>query len=183
MYKDPEFNSTIKAARVVCINEYLCQRVVDIADSDALDATDAPPGVPADKDAEIGKLRGAMAWAYLQQHHILDMAGLFLTDDEVLAFCKSVNLYNVALQKLISIDRKHIWRARPKNHGMDHLCITLVRVSKLNPKKMSCLLEEDFLGKMKRIGRGIRGGNCISVACRILERYILALSLRWGRKY
>jgi hypothetical protein len=185
MYTCPELSSTIKAARVVCINHYLCQRVVDIADKVGLevglDAPDAPAGVPCDKAALIAKLRGTMAWAYMEQHRTLDQAGMFLTDAEVLSFCRSVNLYNVSLQNLISIDRKHIWRARPKNHGMDHLCITLILNSRLNPKKSSCLLEEDFLGKMKRIGRGIRGGNCISVATRILDRYILALSLRWAK--
>ena len=189
MYTDPEFSSTIKAARVLCINEYLCQRVVAIAESIPLDSADVIDVELSDAekaakkaDAELVKLRGAMAWAYLEQHRILDEAGLFLTDGEVESFCESVSLYNNSLQKLITLDRKHLWRARPKNHGLDHLCITLVKYSKLNPKKTSCLLEEDFLGKMKRIGSGIRGGNCMSVMNRILDRYILALSLRWGHR-
>ena len=40
MYTDPEFSSTIKAARVLCINEYLRQRVVAIAESIPLDSAD-----------------------------------------------------------------------------------------------------------------------------------------------
>ena len=185
MYVHPELNSTHKAARVVCMNHYFCTRVLKLADAPVPEADDAPAGVPLDADAkhkgEIAKLRGTLAWAYMEQHRILDAAELFLTADEVLRFCRSVNLYNVVLQKLIDVDRKHIWRARPKNHGMDHLCITLIRVSRLNPKKCSCLLEEDFLGKMKKIGSGTRGGNCLSNASRILDRYILALSLRWAK--
>jgi len=100
-----------------------------------------------------------------------------------LAFDRATNLFNMTLQKLVETDReKHIWRARPKHHGLDHLAFTLLHASKLNPKKPSCLLEEDFLGEVKKIGISCCGGNCITMTSRLFDMYLLELALRWHKR-
>ena len=148
------------------INKFVCRKCVELAEK--APATD-----------EVARLRGTLAWSYLSYHRILDMASLWLTCGEAVAFDRATNLFNMTLQKLVETDVPHLWRARPKHHGLDHLAITLIHVSKLNPKKTSCLLEEDFLGKMKKIGSSCRGGNVISGTSRFFDRYLLELSLRW----
>jgi len=169
MYAMPELSSCFSAMRVMQLNKFLCNKCVGLAEK--APATD-----------EIARLRGTLAWSYLSYHNTLDMAGLWLTDDEAFAFDRQTNLFNMTLMKLVDVDRPHLWRARPKHHGLDHLAITLMNVSKLNPKKTSCLLEEDFLGKLKRIGITCRGSNCVSQTSRFFDRYLLELSLRWHKR-
>jgi len=169
MYTFPELSSCFRAMRVLQINKFLCRKCVELAEKAS--ATD-----------ELARLRGTLAWSYLSYHNTLDTASLFLTDVEVLAFDRATNLFNMTLMKLVATDpQKHVWRARPKHHGLDHLAITLIHVSKLNPKKTSCLLEEDFLGKLKKIGIGCRGGDCLSMTSRFFDRYLLELAIRWHK--
>jgi hypothetical protein len=131
MYTFPELGSSFKAMRVILINHFLCRRAVRLAEV-------------APADDEIARVRGSMGCAYLSYHKTLDDADLFLTDDEANMFDEQTHLFNTCLSALQGMDRKHLWRARPKHHGLDHLAITALYVSKLNPKKTSCLSEEDF---------------------------------------
>lgn len=64
------------------------------------------------------------------------------------------------------------------------MMIDLENYSKLNPKKISCLLEEDFLGKIKQIAKYCRGVSPLAMSGRMLDRYMLDLALRWySRKH
>ena len=70
----------------------------------------------------------------------------------------------------------YLFRLRPKHHGLDHLQMDISR-NLLNPaKSMQCFTDESFLGHIKRIG--IRC-HSVSMMQRLLQRYILFLSLRW----
>jgi len=169
MYAFPELSSYFKATRVMQVNKFLCKKCVGLAEK-------------APANDEIARLRGTLAWSYLSYHNTLDTAGLWLTDGEALAFDRATNLFNMTLMKLVDVDKPHLWRARPKHHGLDHLALTLLKDSKLNPKKTSCLLEEDFLGKLKKIGISTRGGGCVSQTRRFFDRYLLELSLRWHKR-
>ena len=131
---------------------------------------------------KIIRVRGAMAWGYLEMHRIMDSAGLFLTDVEVDCFDVASHIFLTSLQKLCTCDGKWIWRIRPKHHHLEHIVLDLKYVSKLNPKKISCLLEEDFMGKIKKLGAPCRGLTPISMCGRVLDRYILKMKLRWHRR-
>ena len=179
MYTFPELGSSFKAMRVTQLNHFLCRKVVKLADGALADVAD---NAEAKVRKEIARVRGSMGWAYLSYHKTLDDADLFLTDHEAEMFEQQTHLFNTCLSRLQALDRKHIWKARPKHHGLDHLAIKLIHVSKLNPKKTSCLSEEDFLGHMKNIGRSCMGGNCLSMMGRILDRYLLELALRWHKR-
>ena len=69
-----------------------------------------------------------------------------------------------------------LYRLRPKHHSVDHIQMDVVR-TKLNPARVSsCFQEESFLGYIKRIGVRCHASNML---LRLLQRYILYLSLRW----
>jgi hypothetical protein len=159
-----------KAVRVMIINKFLCHKICKLSED-----------LPADD--RKGILRGTMAWAYISYHKVLDESeGLFLTDDEVGRFTSAASTFLKCLQELMQIERRWVWRSRPKHHQLEHIMIDMVRVTKLNPKKICCLLEEDFLGKLKKIASPCRGLSPLSMSGRLLDRYMVSLALRWKKK-
>ena len=69
-----------------------------------------------------------------------------------------------------------LYRLRPKHHSLDHIQMDIAR-TKLNPARISsCFSDESFLGYLKRIGVRCHSSNMM---LRLLQRYILFLSLRW----
>ena len=115
-------------------------------------------------------------------HRVLDGADLFLTDLEVDAFENSVSVFLVALQDIAQKDKINIWKLRPKHHMLEHVAYDLRHKSRINPKRVTCLLEEDFLGLMKNIGCFCRGLDPVGMMPRIQQRYLLNLKLRWKRR-
>jgi len=142
----------MSAKKVDIINMLLSRKMVKLAEA-------AAPG------DVIARLRGTMAFAYQEMHRVLDEAGLFLTHDEVTEFKYFGNLFNTVLLELWHVDRKWVWRQRPKHHQLEHMILTLETVSRLNPKKTSCLMEEDMIGKTKILGKSARG--CSPLHCSI----------------
>ena len=155
-----------KAKRVEIINKLICSKIVSLTDSCK----------PKDR---VGIVRGILCWAYLDYHHTLDTADLFLTDSEVERFRMSAHTFLMSLQELVRLDVPWIWKIRPKHHQLDHMIIGFVKFSKLNPKRISCLLQEDFMGQMKKIGLSCRGLKPIAMAGRLIDRYMLSISVRW----
>ena len=69
-----------------------------------------------------------------------------------------------------------LYKCRPKHHFLDHLGRD-VRRTLLNPRKVNqCNADESFLGYLKRIGVRCHQANMMT---RLLNRYLLFLSLRW----
>jgi hypothetical protein len=53
-------------------------------------------------------------------------------------------------------ERTWLWKLRPKFHYSDHTFRRLL-VSRLNPRRLSCFIEEDLMGVLKRIGKSCHG--------------------------
>ena len=68
-----------------------------------------------------------------------------------------------------------LYKMRPKHHNFFHIGQDCVR-TRLNPKVQSCWNDESFLGYLKRIGLKCHQANVMQ---RMMQRYILFLSLRW----
>lgn len=168
LYKFPELASYVKAKRVEILNKFLCRKAVKLAEQ---------PGA-----SELCKLRGTLAWAYNEYHRVLDEGDLFLTEAEVDQFSVAARLFLMSLQKLRNMDKRWMWNIRPKHHQLDHMVIDLRTHCRLNPKKIMCLLEEDFLGTMKQICKYCRGLDPVRMMDRIFDRYLLNLNLRWERR-
>jgi hypothetical protein len=72
----------------------------------------------------------------------------------------------------LSIDEKTwLWKLRPKFHYTDHTFRRLL-VSRLNPRRLSCFIEEDLMGVLKRIGR-----NCHGLSAS--RQMLLRCSIKW----
>lgn len=165
MYECPAFSSNIKAKRVEIMNKYLCKVCIDLASLPDAD--------------EMCKLRGSMCWGYLDVHHTLDNASMFLSDSEVARFQCAGHVFLLNLQALHERDQKHIWKLRPKLHALEHLMHDALHVTRLNPKLICCLGEEDFLGLMKKLVVPLRGLCPLRMMRRILQRYVLHVGMRW----
>ena len=78
---------------------------------------------------------------------------------------------------------KYTWYTRPKYRGPEHILIdTRDGVCRMNPIMFDCLIDEDFLGKLTSIGKYCRGGGPEATMLRLVQRYMLHLTLRWHNR-
>lgn len=71
-----------------------------------------------------------------------------------------------------------MWKLRPKLHDIDHIFRRLSGC-KLNPRRLSCLAPESFLGKIKRLAKHTHRGN---VSKRTCQRYFSLMQLRASQR-
>lgn len=75
-----------------------------------------------------------------------------------------------------SVGRKS-YHMRPKFHELDHVMASLTQM-KLNPMRLDCFGDEDFMGKLKKMGAHVHSGN---VMHRLQQRYLFYLWIRWRK--
>ena len=68
--------------------------------------------------------------------------------------------------------RQRRWAIRPKHHFTKHLVKQVIKSSR-NPKYWGCMQDEDFLGKVARLGKDLNR-RCIMV--HIIKRFRLRLA-------
>ena len=80
-----------------------------------------------------------------------------------------------ALARQAIENRSCTYKVRPKLHYLAHLR-RHVLATRLNPRKLSCFLDEDFVGRIAAITRKCprRGASR-----RVLQRFHLKLGTRW----
>ncbi len=66
-----------------------------------------------------------------------------------------------------------LWKIMPKRHALTHVAYDNKGV---NPRAVHCYLDEDMVGRMKRLYQRCHGATA---AQRSMERYVLSLVLRW----
>ena len=69
------------------------------------------------------------------------------------------------------------WRTRPKTHYYHH-ALKFMQHTKMNVLKSTCFLDEDFMGKVKRLASKTHRSL---VSVRTLQRYVILLGCRWRR--
>ena len=69
------------------------------------------------------------------------------------------------------------WRLRPTFHYLHHV-IQTIRDDKVNVLFSTCFLDEDFMGKVKKLASRTHRAR---VGERTLQRYVLLLAVRWAR--
>ena len=127
---------------------------------------------------ESSRLRAVATWAHAGFHHVLDNAGAILSDSEASEAAHMGRVFLVAYQKLAWLARTdgvYLWKIRPKHHLLDHMIDGLAR-DKLNPRRLSCMIDECYLGKMKKSSLKCHR-SCVSL--RFLQRCLLYMGLRW----
>ena len=112
----------------------------------------------------------AMLWGYCSIFTICREGDLWLTDEEVvkLEFSRQAALYNNAA---LSLDKPHRFPQKPKHHELDHAIRESCR-SHLNPGHHWAFSDEDFIGRMAKLGRSV---HRTTLMYRMLQRYLIRL--------
>ena len=129
----------------------------------------------------VSKLLSVCAWGAAEFLHCLDCEGLVMTAEAVARAGHASQVFLTSYQALAGHyfrQGKARFKVRPKCHYFCHLRKALMR-NNLDPRKLSCFLDEDYVGKLAQLTR-----NCSRVTCsqRVLQRYILFLATRWQRR-
>ena len=101
----------------------------------------------------------AVATNLHNMYGILDAAGMFLTDDELLRFDNAVVGFGVAMQGLREWGRSRsldVWQVRPKLHKAMHLPLMSTMI---NPRCVSCYINESQIGTTTRTWKGSVSGR------------------------
>ena len=160
----PVLGSAVKAAHVKVMCSFVCMLMVQFA-----------------KDDVYSQMRATCAWSYSRMHEIFDDSGDWLQPSQ------AEEVYRVGRAFLQSwaflaadADSKKLalYKIRPKHHALDHILMD-VRRYRLNIRCLHVFGEEDFLGKLSRIGKRCHRRTA---SARILERYLLYLMVRWKRR-
>jgi len=112
--------------------------------------------------------------------HELAHASLVLPDDVIQAAQEYGHLFLLSYQKLAELAHasgRKSYHMRPKVHELDHIVDDL-SIMKLNPVWLDCMDDEDFMGKLKKMGQHIHGK---SFMMRLQQRYAMYLKIRWAK--
>eukprot|EP00959_Pyramimonas_sp_CCMP1952_P419641 8789517-Pyramimonas_sp.AAC.1 len=114
----------------------------------------------------------------------MDTCGILLSPSETKQLRGSIYTWlrsYAYLHARSQIEGTFLYYLRPKHHYCEHIAMDLnprLRFN-LNPRFTSCWIDESFLGKMMRIGKRTHAARA---SVRVLQRYILYISLRWEKR-
>ena len=130
------------------------------------------------------KMRATSIWALANCQHIMDTHGLILDSSASGNLRASIYLWLQSYQWLAhtsQTDNSCLYYIRPKFHYIDHIAmdIDLSKTWNLNPRFLSCMADESFLGKLMKIGKKCHAS---SASLRLLQRWILFIAIRWQKR-
>ena len=123
-------------------------------------------------------MRKYCCWGIAEYIHIVDNGGPWLTDQERLRAHRALHLHLTTWQVLAAeaaAEMKPNFKIRPKCHYLCHMRDKLMWSAR-SPKYEHCMMDEDFIGKIVRL---CRRTHYRTQMLRVIQRYILLLSLRW----
>ena len=100
-----------------------------------------------------------------------------MTDEEHENMCTAIEhallTYNALADEAI---RRNIrrWKVLPKFHAFTHYYY-----HKTNPRAFHCYLDEDFVGRLKRLVNGVCATGGTRTSRRAMSRYSVGVCLRW----
>ncbi len=128
---------------------------------------------------EHGRLRANAAWNMNEFLSILEASPLLMSSEQCEQAHRAAYMYLLSWQQLAynaAQSGKFLYKIRPKHHYLCHIVDEMLK-TKVNPLRESCLPNEAYLGKVKRLTRQCHGGNAM---LRFLQRYLLNLGLSVG---
>ena len=117
-------------------------------------------------------LCACMLWGYTEMFSVCREAGQWLSDEEAaeLDTARRTALFsNHAISAEMIASGVTRFPQTPKHHCTDH-CLRDASKSKLNPSWHWCFADEDFIGKMKKLGNKVPAN---SFSLRLIERYVV----------
>ena len=127
---------------------------------------------------EHAKVRATMLWALSDFLHTLDTSPQFMSLEQVERAARSAQTWQSCYQWLSAealANAAPLWKMRPKAHYIAHQLVDM-QATRENPRHQMCFVDEDFLGKVKRLAS--KCGKA-TVTRRALQRYILYMAVRW----
>ena len=162
----PVLHSYIKGATCKCIFKWAVQRTTQEAEKP--DAT------------EFMKFRATALYALNRFVKVCDGAGLFLTPVEAQEASDFgwlyLRTYQALAGKCLSAGQC-LFKVRPKTHYFAHLLIH-VKCTRENPRRHELMTAEDYMGKVKLLGRVAHRLTCGTT---IMKRLCVFWSHRWYR--
>jgi hypothetical protein len=160
----PELGSNFKAAHVkivACFMAHLVNEVMMLRDAH-------------------GKSIATMFWGMADLLHTLDTSPRWLSAEQINRAQRAGGAYLLAYQSLATEAMnmgKCLYKMKPKFHYMCHHVMELE--SGWNPRFQHCFNDEDFMGKLHRLG-----SHCHrkSAPLRILQRWALFIANRWEKR-
>jgi hypothetical protein len=130
---------------------------------------------PAAMETEVGCIRAAMMREFVAADEVMRRAGKFLTLDQraklIDHFESALVSYNW-LSSWAESENLVLYPVKPKCHALLHIGLDFG----MNPRQAVCMLDEDMVGRCKRLYNGCHGS---SAPKRSLERYLIIVGLRW----
>jgi hypothetical protein len=123
--------------------------------------------------------RGAMAWNLLRFLDIIEREGVIMSDAAAEQAQKCGELFLLhwtSLAAKAGNDNRAGYKLRPKLHYFAHLIEELTHTYE-NPRRQELSLAEDFIGKMKRIGKKCHRKK---VSIEAVKRRLLVHASRWN---
>ena len=128
-----------------------------------------------------GMLRSVCLWSLASFVHDCDAHDLHINLHDRLQMIAHGRLHLLSYQCLASMAASaqvRLFKIRPKHHSFDEILQNLYTCS-LNPMRISCFTDEDFLGKIKKIATHCHG---TTVLLQTVRRYLLQLGLRFEQR-
>ena len=158
----PELHSGIKATVVKWLVVFLAKKACEM-----------------DTSTEYLQIRATCLWSAAEFYHITDRAGIILTPEERGRLQYVGSLFVMTFARLCQLtESRRLFAPRPKVHYLDELITQAVDMG-INPACMANWGEEALLGHIKRLGRMCHGGTVLATS---MQRYFLALAMRWKRR-
>ena len=130
---------------------------------------------PSAMTTEAGCMRAAMMREFVAADVVMRGASKFLTADQRAKLIDHFEGALVAygwLAAWAAHSDLNLYPVHPKAHALLHIAIDFG----VNPRRTACYLDEDMVGRSKRIYNGCHGA---SAPRRSLERYLIIVGLRW----
>ena len=125
-----------------------------------------------------GRIRATMMNAFVEADEVQRRSGRHLTPEaqEKLAAAmeRALCAYNALAAEALQAGVR-LWKLIPKHHAMTHIAYDHLGT---NPRKVSCYLDEDMVGRMKRIYVKCHSSTAPFTS---LRRYVILRGLRWKR--
>ena len=141
-------------------------------------------GRPMVRDgSDWGEARYAVAWGLNEYYDVLHTGGEYLTDEEYERmhfgmFTALANYYYLRVHTLLLYGRTPTtlrrWKPKPKNHQWVHLVEDQVGPTRRNPITTWCYMDEDFVGRMKRLILKCHRSSCAEQS---MKKYMLWMSI------
>ncbi len=149
----PDLSGEVKASAVKVLLRFLAEVALDVWRQEALQP-----------------LRALACGALALFTHTLDHSPAVMTEGDIVAASDAAEIFLRAYQHLAAgalRDVHPLWRLRPKFHYFTE-AVKRMRRTRENPLHCMCFMEEDFMGKIKRIACKTHRGN---QSMRTLQRY------------